>query len=175
MDPRLTRDLREDVNLLKFLITLMEYKQFNVDLSIKKAECFCTWQQLNFIINFLECQFRKVLYPEKYKDYIDDLFDHIDSEIREYCKRYLDISKLMSQQHELKKDYDGIIAFHKEIRQMLHFAIVEKELKEDHDCGQFRALKYAYIQRIGQNIKLYQKSLKDFLGKITNHKISTMV
>ena len=173
MNPRLGRHLREDLSLLQLLIMLIEHRQYNVSLGDKNAECYCTWQVLHFILNFLEDNFRKVLDPFKYLDYIDDHLNHLESEMKKYCKIHRDISNLMFEKHRLKKDYDAIRSLYKEINQMLHFASFEKDLKQDHDCKQFTQLKYAYRQRIAQHLKLYQKSIKDFLD--INTKTTTMV
>ena len=173
MDPRLGRHLREDLSLLQFLIMLIEHPQFNESLGDKNAECYCTWQQLHFILNFLENNFRKILDPIKYLDYIDDHLNHLESEMKKYCKIQLDISNLMFEKHRLKKDYDAIVSLYKEMNEMLHFASFEKDLKQEHDCKQFTQLKFAYRQRIAQHLKLYQKSLKDFLDM--NHKTISLV
>ena len=173
MDRQLTKHLKDDLVLLKFLIILTEWRQFNVDLNGKREDCLCTWQQLSFVLNFLENTFRKELDPIKYIDDIEDFNDHLEFEIKIHLERQLDISELIFEKHKLKQDYQGIVSLYKEVYEMLHFASFEKDLKKDHDCKKFAQLKYAYLKKIGQNLKLYQKSVKDFLE--SKRKTSTLV
>ena len=173
MDPRVTKHLKDDMVFLKFFIMLTEWRQFNVDINGKREDCYCTWQQLSFVLNFLENTFRKELDPHRYIDYIEDFYDHLDSEIKKHLERHLDISELMFEKHKLKQDYQGIVSLYKEVYEMLHFASFEKDLKKDHDCKEFGQLKYAYLQKIGQNLKLYQNYTKDFLE--SKMKTSTLV
>ena len=127
----------------------------------------------SFFLNFLENTFRKELDPRKCIDYIEDFNDHLDFEIKKHLDRHLDISELMFDKHKLKQDFQGIVSLYKEMYEMLHFASFEKDLKKDHDCKEFGKLKYSYLQKICQNLKLYQKSLNEFLA--SKRKTSTLV
>ena len=110
MDHQLIKHLKDDLVLLKFLIMLTEWRQFNVDLNGKREDCLCTWQQLSFVLNFLENAFRKELDPIKYIDNIEDFIDHLEFQIKKYLERQLDISELMFEKHKLKQYYQGIVS-----------------------------------------------------------------
>ena len=138
------------------------------NINTQNASCFCTWQQLNFILNFLESKFRKELAPERYSEYVEDQIAFLDGEIMNYCSKHRDISTLMGEQQALKTDYDKIITIYHDITMMLHFAVFEKDLKENHDCRQFGRLKYAYIQKIAAKLELYADALKEFLDQRIN-------
>ena len=79
----------------------------------------------------------------------------------------------MFEKHKLNQNYQGIVNLYKEVYEMLHFASFEKDLKKDHACKEFDQLKYAYLQKIGQNLRLYEKSLKDFLE--SKRRTSTLI
>ena len=176
MNPRFNKVVRADLDLITFLIDLVRHKQYNVNLSTQNAPCYCTWQQLHFILNFLENKFRKELSPaEKYKEFVQDEIAFLDSEIKNRCNKHFDFFELMIQQRQLKEDFDAIIGFYQEITRMLHFATFEKALKENRDCHQFIQLKYAYIEKNRVSLQLYFKYLEDFLNKRTKAKTITRV
>lgn len=130
MHPLFYKEVRKDLDLIKFLIDLMGFKQQNINLSTQNASCSCTWQQLNLVLEFLASKFKKDLSPERYKQYVADQVDYLDSEIMKYCNKYRDISALTNEQHQLKTNFDEIVEFYHEIGRMLHFAAFEKDLKE---------------------------------------------
>ena len=92
MHPLFYKEVRKDLDLIKFLVDLMAYKQVNININTQNASCFCTWQQLNFILNFLESKFRKELAPERYSEYVEDQIAFLDGEIMNYCNKHRDIS-----------------------------------------------------------------------------------
>ena len=65
----------------------------------------------------------------------------------------------------MKTEFDEIVEFYHEIGRMLHFAVFEKDLKENHDCRQFSRLKYACIQKDAAILQLYSSRLKCFLDQ----------
>ena len=160
MHPLFYKEVRKDLDVIRFLVDLMGFKQQNINLRTHNDYCSCTWQQLNLVLEFLASKFRKDLSPERYREYVEDQVGYLDGEIMKYCHKYKDISTLTQEQHKLKTEFDEIVEFYHEIGRMLHFAVFEKDFKENHDCRQFSRLKYAYIQKVAAKLQLYSSRLK---------------